>query len=282
MMNIDLELIASGYGLVEGPRTDTAGNLWFTDMFGDSVNRRTPEGEIAAVITDRHYVGGLVPHASGGLVLSGPDIAHWQNGQFRVLLEGEGPLFFNDLHTDVQGRIYVGAVRGEIQNVRKHPALGQLYRIELDGRVTELYDGVGVSNGIGFSPDGRLLYHVDSTIAGIWVHDVDAEGRLSGRRHIGTEAFVEGIPDGLCLDTEGNLYVAHYGGGRVVKLNASGAVTDEISMPARQVTSCAFGGDDWGDLYIVSADNTSDADLGGCIWRCRPGATGIPTPLARV
>jgi sugar lactone lactonase YvrE len=281
-MDIELELIASGYGLVEGPRTDADGALWFTDMFGDTVNRRAPGGQAEAVISERHYVGGLVPHADGGLVLSGPNIVHWRDGDIRVLYEGDGSGFFNDLHTDAQGRVYVGVVRGEIKNVREHPALGQAYRIELDGRVTELYGEVGISNGIGFSPNGQTLYHVDSSVAGIWAHDVDADGRLSNRRRIGTEAFPEGIPDGLCVDVEGNLWVAHYGGGRVVKLDAAGTLIDELLVPARQVTSCAFGGAGWDELYIVSGDNTDDTDLGGCVWHARPGITGVPTPLARV
>lgn len=281
-MDIDLELIASGYGLVEAPRTDAEGALWFTDMFGDTVNRQAPGAQAEPVISDRHYVGGLVPHAGGGLVLSGPSIVHWHDGDIRVLYEGDGSGFFNDLHTDTQGRVYVGQVRGEIKNVREHPALGQAYRIELDGGVTELYGEIGVSNGIGFSPDGRTLYHVDSSVAGIWAHSLDADGTLSNRRLIGTQAFPEGIPDGLCVDVAGNLWVAHYGGGRVVVLDPAGALVDELMVPARQVTSCAFGGDGWDDLYIVSGDNTDAADLGGCVWHARPGVEGVPTTLARV
>lgn len=290
-MNTKLELIASGYGLVEGPRTDdrpdtspdARGALWFTDIRGGTVNRRDPGGRIETVVADRPMIGGLVLHADGGLIMSGPNVARWKDGRFRVLLEREGVRSFNDLHTDARGRVYVGAIRADISDLRAEPdPPGEMYRIELDGSITELYGGVGVSNGIGFAPDGRTLYHVDSTSRGLWVHDVDEDGGLSGRRHIGAAAFERGIPDGMCVDTQGNLWVAHVGGGRVVKLDPDGEMLDELTVPARWVTSCAFGGADYGDLYIVSADNTDDGDLGGCIWRCRPGVTGHPTPLATV
>jgi sugar lactone lactonase YvrE len=157
-----------------------------------------------------------------------------------------------------------------------------MYRIDLDGSVTELYGGVGVSNGIGLSPDGSALYHVDSTSRGLWVHDLDAGGAVSNRRHVGRAAFERGIPDGMAVDSDGNLWVAHVAGRRIAKLSPTGELLDELEVPARWVTSCAFGGSDWGDLYVVSADNTDDEALRGCIWRCRPGVKGLPTPPARV
>jgi sugar lactone lactonase YvrE len=290
-METRLELIASGYGLVEGPRTELTkltegteiGALWFSDIPGGTVNRLDPDGRIETVVTDRPMIGGLALHADGGLIMSGPNVAHWRDGEFRVLLAREGVKSFNDLHTDAEGRVYVGAIRADISDLRTEPdPPGEAYRIELDGSITELYGGVGVSNGIGFSPDGRTLYHVDSTSRGLWVHDVSAAGELSGRRHIGKAAFERGIPDGMCVDADGNLWVAHVGGRRVVKLDPNGEMLDELAVPANWVTSCAFGGADWGDLYIVSADNTDEEGLGGCIWRCRPGVAGHPTPLARV
>ena len=282
-MKLELELIATGYGLVEGPRTDAAGALWFTDARRDGVYCRDPDGTIQTVIADRPSVGGLVLHADGGFVMSGPSVVHWRDGGSRMLLQGEGLGMFNDLHTDAEGRVYVGAIRADISDLRVAPdPPGAMYRIELDGNVTELYGQVGISNGVGFSPDGRQLYHVDSSSRGLWVHDVDSDGNLSGRRHIGGPNFARGIPDGMCVDSQGNLWIAHVGGRRVVKLDAKGEFLDEIAIPARWVTSCAFGGPDWADLYVVSADNTDDESLGGCIWRCRPGVIGHPTPLARV
>jgi sugar lactone lactonase YvrE len=101
---------------------------------------------------------------------------------------------------------------------------------ELDGRITELYGDMGVSNGIGFSTDGATLYHVDTTSRGLWVHDVDAAGNLSNRRHIGRATFERGIPDGMCGDDDSNLWVAHVGG-YVMKLDRNGEQLDEIAVP---------------------------------------------------
>jgi sugar lactone lactonase YvrE len=86
----------------------------------------------------------------------------------------------------------------------------------------------------------------------------------------------------MCVDADGNLWVAHVGGRRVVKLSPKGEEIGEIAVPAKAVTSAAFGGPDWADLYIVTADNLDDPSKGGSIFRCRPGVSGAPTPLARV
>jgi sugar lactone lactonase YvrE len=86
----------------------------------------------------------------------------------------------------------------------------------------------------------------------------------------------------MCVDADGNLWVAHVGGRRVVKLSPTGDQLDEIPVPAKAVTSAAFGGPELTDMYIVTADHLDQPELRGCVFRCRPGATGLPTPLARI
>ena len=279
---MQLELLASGYGLVEGPRTDAADNLYFTDIPGGCVYRRSPDGTIETLVTKRRMVGGLALHADGGFVMSGPTVAHWRDGDIRVVLEREGVNAFNDIQPDGEGRLYAGAIRSNLEDLKAAKVPGECYRISPGGEAEELYGDVEVSNGIGMSPDGRTLYHVDSTTKGIWVHDIGACGALSNRRHIGRAAFERGIPDGMCVDSEGNLWVAHVGGRRVVKLSPTGGELDQIPVPAKAVTSAAFGGPDLEDLYIVTADNQDEPERRGCVFRCRPGVTGLPTPLARV
>jgi sugar lactone lactonase YvrE len=279
---MELELLASGYGLVEGPRTDADNNLYFTDIPGGGVYRRSPDGAVETLVTGRRMVGGLALHADGGFVMSGPTIAHWRDGDVRVLLQREGVNSFNDIQPDREGRLYAGAIRSNLEDLKAEKVPGECYRIGPNGAVEELYGGVEVSNGIGLSPDGRTLYHVDSTTKGIWAHDLGDDGSVSNRRHIGRAAFERGIPDGMCVDADGNLWVAHVGGRRVVKLSPAGDELDQIPVPAKAVTSAAFGGPDWDEMYIVTADNLDDNSLRGCIFRCRPGVTGLPTPLAAV
>ncbi len=279
---MDLEILAWGYQLVEGPRTDPENNLYFTDAFGSKVFRRSPDGDIETLIEGRPMVGGLALHADGGFVMSGPDVAHWKDGEIRTLLAVDGVQSFNDLQPDAEGRVLVGAIRSDLHDLRAEKIPGECYRIGLDGKAEELYGGIEVSNGIGFSPDGGALYHVDSTTKGLIAHDVAADGGVSNRRHIGRASFEKGIPDGMCVDEAGNLWVAHVGGRRVVKLSPEGDELDEIRVPAKAVTSCAFGGPEMRDLYIVTADNLDDPEKGGTIFRCRPGVAGVATPLARV
>ncbi len=279
---MELESLAWGYGLVEGPRTDSENNLYFTDVFGGGVYRRSPQGDIETLVTGREMVGGLALHADGGFVMSGPTVEHWKDGKTRGLLALEGVNSFNDLQPDAEGRIYVGAIRCDLEDLKAEKIPGECYRINTDGSVDELYGGIEVSNGIGFSPDGRTLYHVDSTSKGIVVHDLAADGSVSNRRHIGKQSFVKGIPDGMCVDTDGNLWAAHVGARRVVKLSPEGDELDEIRVPAKAITSCAFGGPERSDLYIVTADNLDLPERKGTIFRCRPGVAGVPTPLARV
>jgi sugar lactone lactonase YvrE len=80
----------------------------------------------------------------------------------------------------------------------------------------------------------------------------------------------------MCVDADGNLWVAHVGGRRVVKLSPAGDELDQIPVPAKAVTSAAFGGPDLEDLYIVTADNLEDTSRRGCVLRCRPGVAGCP------
>lgn len=279
---MDLELLAWGFGLVEGPRTDENGTLYFTDATKGGVFRRSVSGDIETLIAGRMMVGGLALHADGGLVVSGPDVSHWKDGQFRVVLRDDEIKHWNDLQPDQQGRIIVGSVRSDLSDLKAVKIPGECYRIELDGTATQLYGGVEVTNGIGLAPDGRTLYHSDSTTKGLWVHDVAADGSVSNRRHIGKAAFERGIPDGMCVDADGNLWVAHVGGRRVAKLDPLGELIGEIAVPAKAVTSVAFGGPEHDELYIVTADNLDDPAKGGSIFRTRPGVRGVPTPLARI
>ena len=279
---MDLELLAFGFGLVEGPRTDATGVLYFSDITNGGVFRRGLDGTVETLVPDRRMVGGLALHADGGFVMSGPDVVHWRDGATRVLLRDETIKHWNDLQPDAEGRVVAGSVRSDLFDPAGSRAPGECYRIALDGSATVLYDGVAVSNGIGFSPDGRTLYHSDSTSKGLWAHDVAADGSVSNRRHIGRAAFERGIPDGMCVDADGNLWVAHVGGRRVAKLDPAGELIGEVPVPAKAVTSVAFGGPEHDELYIVTADNLDDASRGGSIFRGRPGVAGVPTPLARV
>lgn len=278
---MELQLLAHGFQLVEAPRTGPQGELYFTDVNGGGVYRRDPDGTITTLVPKRMSVGGLALHIDGGLVMSGPSVVHWRDGVVRTVLERDDVRFWNDLHTDRSGRVLVGSVCDGVEDLRAPRIAGDCWRIATDGTTERLYGQVSLSNGIGLSPDGRQLYHVDSTGRGYWVHELEGD-EVTGGRFVSPPAFARGIPDGMCVDVDGNLWIAHVGGGRVVKLDRSGALLDEVPVPARVVTSCAFGGPEWDLLYIVTADNLSDPQRGGSIFVGRPGCNGVPTPLAEI
>ncbi|MGH7805908.1 MAG: SMP-30/gluconolactonase/LRE family protein, partial [Candidatus Binatia bacterium] len=234
-----VETLAYGYGLIEGPRVDDRGNLFFSDVTNGGVFRLAPDGTISTVIPKRRGVGGIALHADGGLVVSGRDVCHVKDGVTRVLFERpEGVLGFNDLFTDAAGRVYVGSLRSD--PFREGPRTpGECYRIEAEGRATELYGGVGLSNGIGFGPEGHVLYHADTAAREVIVHNLDDDGRAVHRRSFTTL----GDPDGLAVDERGFVWVALYGGGRVVCHSPFGLFDDAIEVPARAVTSVCFGRD---------------------------------------
>lgn len=273
-----METLAFGYGLIEGPRVDAAGNLYFSDVPNGGVYCRAPGGEITTVIPKRRGVGGIALHADGGIVVSGRNVCHVRDGETRVLFGRDDIPGWNDIFTDARGRVYAGALRDNAFQEGPRRA-GELWRIDSEGEAVELYADVGLSNGIGFSPDGRLLYHSDSTRRHVIVHDVAPDGTPSRRRVFVAPAG--GVPDGLSVDEEGGVWVALYNGGCVARFTPDGELDRSVEVPARGVTSLCFGGSDMCDLYIVTADNTEEPSRGGTIFRTRSLVAGLPAPPAR-
>ena len=275
-----LETLAFGYGLLEGPRVDANDNLYFSDVPNGGVYRRSPNGEVSTVIPRRRGVGGIALHADGGVVVSGKNICHVKDGQTRILFQRDDIPGFNDIFTDSAGRVYVGSLRSDpFKEGARTP--GELWRVEGEGKATEMYGNVGLTNGIGFSPDGKMIYHADSAGPHLIVHDVAPNGTMTNRRAIAQMAGGT-IPDGLCVDEAGCIWVAVYGGRCVTRYTPDGKLDRKIEVPAKAVTSVCFGGKDRRDLYIVTADNTEVPDRKGTIFHTRVETPGVSVPLARV
>jgi len=275
-----IETLATGYGLIEGPRVDAQGQLYFSDVQRGGVYRRAPDGRIETVVPRRRGVGGIALHVDGGLVISGRNVCHVREGTTRVLFDLEDAGGFNDLFTDALGRVLVGCLRVDPFGDPEQGRPGELYRVDAEAKATALYGDVQLTNGIGFSPDGGRLYHSDTARNQVIVHEVADDGSCHGRRVFARSP--RGLPDGLAVDEAGGVWIAAYGGGCVVRFAPDGRVDREMDVPARSVTSLCFGGADRRDLYVVSADNTEDAAAGGSIFRTRVDVAGLEAPPARI
>ncbi len=277
------ETLAWGYGLIEAPRVDERERLHFSDVPNGGVYRRNPDGKLETVLAKRRGVGGMMFNEGGGIVMTGRGLILFDEttGQSRNLFvewEGRPLMGLNDLTTNDAGSVYTGSL-GFNPLSDAAPVPGSLFRIDPPGRATKLWDGILVTNGLGLSPDRKLLYHADSPTGAVWVYDVMADGGVKDRRIFAK--MPEGHPDGMAVDVEGGIWVAAVRAGEVVHFGNDGVVRKRIKVPATMVTSLTFGGRDMRNLYIVTADNSEDASRKGTIFRTRADVPGLKVPKAR-
>ncbi|GAB2741547.1 SMP-30/gluconolactonase/LRE family protein [Kitasatospora kifunensis] len=182
----------------------------------------------------------------------------------------------NDGRVDPLGRFWVGTM-----STTGVSGTSALYRIDPDGRSTPQLTGVSISNGLDWSPDGRLAYYADSPTGEVAVLDCADPGRPP--RRVGTlTRFTHCVPDGLAVDAEGCVWVALFNGWAVHRYRPDGTLDAVVPLPVAKVTSCAFGGAGLDTLYITTASRLLDAaelaqqPLAGSLFACRPGVTGLP------
>jgi sugar lactone lactonase YvrE len=185
---------------------------------------------------------------------------------------------FNDGKPDPWGGFWAGTM----QRDEGKDGLGRLYRLGPDGAVSELVNGVSLSNGLDWTDDRSRFYYVDSPTGQIDVFDTDPQtGALSNRRSfIDVTPDDEGVPDGLTLDADGGIWVAVWGTSELRRYDRDGKLDTVVRLPVSQVSSAAFGGPDLSTLYITTArENFTPAQLAaephaGDIFECAPGVNG--------
>ena len=223
------------------------------------------------------YLGAAVP-TRGGSYLSamttGIYLLNEERG-LKLLCRPEGlkeNYRLNDGKCDPAGRFLFGTI-----SLFKGHDQGCLFCLEPDGTCRIMLEGVKVSNGLAWSADGKTLFYIDTPTGGVDAFDYDLDkGEISNRRRIFT--VNSGYPDGMTIDSCGMLWIALWGGGKVVRVDpAYGTVLAEIILPAKNVTSCCFGGADMGTLFITtSGEGFSDAGAGK-IYEVCPGVSGART-----
>ena len=282
-----MQQLATGHGLIEGPVWDPARGLYFSDVLNGGVFLLDRAGAVSQVVPKRRGNGGMALHEKGGLIVGGRDIA-WVSlgdGATKTLLALDaisGATGFNDLTTDRAGRIYVGSLAYKVFG-GEAPRPGHLHVIDLDGTMRTLSDGVLLTNGLGFSPDGRHLYHSDARAGLVRAYDVAADGSVGPWRSFAVLGDGQSaVPDGLKVAGDGSVWVADAHGARVAVFNADGTHRHDLTVPLPMVTSVCFGGDDLCDLYIVTGSRGGPHENCGSIFRTRVDVAGLTLSPARV
>ena len=274
------------YRLAEGPVWDAdAGTIIWVDILGGLVL----EGRLTdGVLTEsaRHsfdgMVGAAVPAADGSLlvaaqermVIVAPDGARRDGTR---IVESGVQSRTNDGGTDPSGRFLIGTLALDDRSGAE-----RLVRIEHDGGVTVIDDDLVLSNGLAWSPDGSKLYSVDTGRNVIWERDYPPGPEPPGprRRYLSVEP---GHPDGICMDTDGNLWVAIWGGGEVRCYAPGGEILAKVHVPAPHTSSAAFVGDSLDTLLITTArkdlspEQLEEFPDSGRLFTARVEATGLPT-----
>jgi sugar lactone lactonase YvrE len=254
--------------LAEGPRWDAAtGRLLWVDIEGCELHV-LERGEDRAIGLDA-MVGVAAPTSSGAVLVALADrlaLVDLADQSVRTLVRlPHGPaLRSNDGACDAAGRFWIGTM-----GLDETPGAGALYRY--DGRLKRVLDEVTLSNGIGWTRDDTRMYYIDSPVQRVDIFDFElASGRIDDRRPFVSIDESDGIPDGLTVDDEGGVWVALYGGSCVHRYDESGRLDAVLEVPALNVTSCCFGGDDGRSLFVTTAAPD------GNVYVTQPGVSGPP------
>ena len=266
-----------GEGPIWDPGTQT---LVWVDITGAAVHRFDPATGQNVRMDVGVDVGAIAVRASGGLVMAAADgFRSLETDGSQTLLAEVGAddpaMRMNDGKCDRHGRFWAGTMAYD----ETGPAgSGKLYRLDLDLSVRPVLDGVSISNGIDWSPDDRLMYFIDSRTQQVDVFDFDLDdGAITNRRTLIEVDSGIGFPDGMTVDANGDLWVALWGGSRVMHYAPDGAARGMVRFPVSQTSSCAFGGTDAMDLYVTSAARGISEEAepeAGSLFRARPGAAG--------
>lgn len=244
------------------------GGLRFVDLLAGDVMALADDGSVS-----RRHVGAIAaalrPRRDGGAVI-GVERGYAledADGSLTTLDEvwTSPDVRMNEGGCDPDGRFYCGSMAYD-----QTPRAAVLYRLDADRSVHVVLEGVTISNGIEWSPDGSLAYYNDTATHEVSVFDYDPAAGLTGRRRFVEIPAVDGGPDGLTVDADGGVWVALYGGGSVRRYSPDGVLDEVVEVPARQVTACTFGGPALDRLYITtSRENLAAGDdplAGSLFW----------------
>ena len=228
----------------------------------------------------------LAPRAAGGFIATARHGYVWLDLEKEVVTpivtpEADLPQNrFNDGKLDPWGRYWGGTM----DENEKQPT-GKLYRLGPDLSLQVMDQDYIITNGPAFSPDGHIMYHTETAKRTIYAFDMHEDGSIGNKREfVRLQRDDEGYPDGMTTDSDGCLWLCHFGGARVTRYSPQGEVMQVIHLPTPNVTCCTFGGPQLDALYITTAryllspQQVGRYPLAGSLFVCQPGAVGLPTP----
>lgn len=273
--------------LGEGPCWDRAKQLlYWVDILEKKVNIFNPVTNENRAIQLEQYVGAIVPRNIDEAVLvleNGFYFLNYSTEEVILIDEPERHLEnnrFNDGKCDAYGRFWAGTMDKSSAEEQ-----GALYCLDTKRKVKKKLDKVGLSNGLAWSPDNKFMYHIDTLTKKVSCFNFNIEtGDIENPIDIITFPEGEGFPDGMTIDEEGMLWIAHWGGSKVSRWNPkTGKQLTAIDIPALNVTSCVFGGKELNELYITTArtglseEQLNNYPLSGGLFRIKLDIKGSPT-----
>ncbi len=252
--------------------------LYWIDIDDGRMFRYNPSSGEHEQVYEGDVIGGLTLQADGDLLLfmARGAVCTWRDGEINAVITEipeERETRFNDVIADPGGRVFCGTMP-------TRDRLGRLYRLDRDITHTILLEGIGTSNGLGFTPDNEQMYYVDSPKREVYLFDYDRDsGDISNRRVFVKTPDDEGVPDGMTVDAEGYVWVAKWDGGCLVRYSPAGEEERQISFPARKVSSATFGGPDYTDIFVTTAggkDKAGEGEGAGALFHLNLGVQGVP------
>jgi sugar lactone lactonase YvrE len=252
--------------------------LLYVDIEAHKILSYDPSTKKETIWPVGERVGTVVAREKGGLVWAGDhgfSFLDESSGASQKIADPEADRTdtrFNDGKCDPAGRFWAGTIH--LASPRQPVA--SLYCLEKDLSVTKKFGGVRNSNGIVWTKDASTMYYIDTNLKNVRAFDYDkATGAISGERVVLETPNLN--PDGMTIDSEDRLWIAFCHGGLVRCFDShTWKCEGEISLPCREVTACAFGGADLGDLYMTTGRPPKDVEpLAGRLFVTRPGATGV-------